>query len=123
MEEQRRDSRPPVYNAARELYNQIVRSTQKCPINIKRGKLAEIEQKVQAIMEDTAFADEQRENAAARLERIASALKAMNEVRISIRLIHDLGYITRKGFSAIMNREAKVIRQLKGWQRSTLKNV
>ncbi|MBQ6029898.1 MAG: four helix bundle protein [Oscillospiraceae bacterium] len=123
MEPKRKDQRPPVYNAARQLYQQFVRSTQKCPINVKRGKIAEIERKIQSIMEDTAFADEQKENAPVRLERIAAALKTMDEVRISIRMVHDLRYITKKGFDALTNKEDNVVRQLKGWQRSSLKNV
>ena len=112
-----------MYNAARQLYLQLVQSTQKCPINIKRGKLAQIELKIQAVMEDTAFANAQIDNPQARLKWLSAALEKMEEVCVSIRVIHDLHYITPKGFNAITNKEDHVLKQLKAWQRSTLNNA
>lgn len=118
-----RDDRPPVYYAACRLYQQFARSTKKSPINIKRGILAEVERLIQSIIEDTAFANELETDPAARLKWIAAALEKMNRVKISVRMIKDLQYIKPKGFSAIMNAEEKVTRQLQGWRRSTVKNA
>jgi len=112
-----------VYYAACKLYKQFVDSTQKAPINLKRGKFFEIEQLILQVIEDITFAHKLDGDMSARLSWIAEALKKMNRIRISVRMIHDLKYITDKGFSAIMNKEDKVVRQLNGWRRSTGRNA
>ncbi len=118
-----RDDRPPVYYAACRLYQQFTRSTKKAPVNIKRGTFADVERLIQSIIEDTAFANELESDPSARLKWIADALDKMNRVKISVRMVKDLQYITAKGFSAIMREEDKVVRQLSGWRRSTVKNA
>ena len=109
----------PVYNAARELYLQIVRSTQKCPVNLRRGRISALEDGVLNIMQGIAFANESTD-VRGRLEFIARAQGQMQTIKVEVRCIFDLGFLRKKSFAAIIRCEDKVSRQLAGWERRTL---
>ena len=112
----------PVYNATRELFLQINRSTQKCPIDLRRGRINAIKEKVLAIMASIAYANLAVESRV-RLRYIDEASQSLRELKVEIRCLFDLGYLRRKGFSAIIRHEENVARQLDGWQRSTVSNA
>ena len=113
----------PVYNKARLLYLQLERSTQKVPLNMKRGKIAEIEGKVFDLMCDISDANEQEKDKRARLEYISQAIKRLHKVKVMVRVLYDLNVITKKGFGAIVLAEENVARQLAGWEKSTISSA
>ena len=115
-------SRLPVYNAARELYLQIVRSTQKCPVNLRRGRIAELEEGVLKIMDGIAFANDSQD-VRGRLAFIAEAQAKMRSIEVEMRCIFDLGFLRKRSFAAIIRCEDKVTRQLAGWEKRTLSDA
>lgn len=115
-------SKLPVYNAARELYLQITRSTQKCPVNLRRGRIAALEEGVLRIMDGIAFANDATD-IRSRLTFIGEARKQLREIEIEMRCVFDLGFLRKKGFAAIIRCEENVARQLAGWEKKTLSDA
>lgn len=115
-------SKLPVYNAARELYLQIHRSTQKVPRSVRYGKIAEVEGLVLSLMEAIAFANDARE-VRERLQFIDKSKDMLRRVVVMVRCIRDLGFLRSKSFSAIIRYEDSLARQLSGWERKTLSDA
>ena len=113
----------PVYNKARQLFDQLERSTQKVPTNIKRGSVAMIEEMIIGVMDNIAFANMSEKDKRTRLAFIQSAIETMQKVKIRVRTLHDLHFITKKGFDAIILAEENVVRQLAGWEKKTYSEV
>ncbi len=112
----------PVYNAARELYLQISRSTQKCPVELRRGRIAAMLEDALGIMDGIAFANESLD-VRGRLEFISSARQKLRTIEVGIRCIFDLGFLRRRSFAAIVRCEDNVARQLAGWEKKTLSDA
>ena len=115
-------SKLPVYNATRELFLQIHRSTQKVPVDIRRGRVADIKEKVLKLLDSIAYANEAKDKRS-RLDYIDGARAILREVTIEIRCVFDLGLLRRKSFAAIMRYEDNVARQLAGWEKKTLSDA
>lgn len=111
----------PVYNATRELFLQIHRSTQKCPIDLRRGRIVAIKEKVLKIMAGITYAYLAVESRV-RLHFIDETRQTLRDVEIEVRCIFDLGFLRRKSFAAIMRCEDSIARQLDGWERKTVTN-
>lgn len=65
-----------------------------------------------------AFANE-TQDAQERADFISRAADDLRNMKIRVRVLYDLHYITKKGFTAISGAEENVARQLAGWQKST----
>ena len=115
------EERLPAYNKTRELFQQFELSTKKAPINIKRGIIARIEQQLMDIMLWLAFAEDDMQNLQRRLELINSSQDTLREVRLSVRMLKDLGFIKKPGWSALMLFEDDLAGQLYAWKRDTEK--
>lgn len=109
--------RLPVYNATRRLAIQFAQSTRKAPVNIKRGAIGECEHSIIQIMDSLSFA-EAYPTKAEKLTFIRDAKRTLQFVEVRLRTLYDLGYIKARGYSAIMEREDNVMRQLEGWQKA-----
>ena len=70
-------------------------------------------------MEHLSFADEELGSAERRMAFIKAAMRIMRKVCIRIRVMYDLHYIKKTGFSALMILEDDVMRQLQGWYNKT----
>ena len=112
-------SQLPVYNKARRLYEQFEQSTQKAPINRKRGVIHDIEEQIIGLMCDISFANEQEKDRRSRLEYIARAAQSIHSIKVKVRILYDLRIVTKKGFAAIILEEENVARQLAGWEKKT----
>lgn len=112
------DKRLPVYNTTRQLYKQLRRSTQKVPVIVSRGPVAETEALLIGMLDDLSFAE--FSNGTTRLEHIHAAQKTLNRVKIRVRTLHDLGYIHKKGYKAILRYEGSASLQLTLWARKML---
>lgn len=110
------ETRLPVYNDARRLYEQFCRSTRKLPINIKRGAIAETEQWIINILDLVSFADD--EDGARKAEIIRMALDYAYKVMIRARTLRNINMLPISGFSAIVSIEDSLSRQLEGWAAS-----
>lgn len=113
----------PVYNAARRLFEQIELSTKKCPINIKRGSVAQVEEWAIEILDGVMQAAEAEENSTERVIFINDTLAILRKVAIRVRSLYGVNVIHKKGFGAIMREEASVKKQLKGWARKTINDA
>jgi hypothetical protein len=112
----------PVYNKTRLLFIQFERSTQKVPINMKRGAISEVEHWLIEIMDTIAFANLSERDRQARLLYITEAARTLQKVKVRIRTLYDLNIITKKGFDALILLEGNVDKQLTGWERSIINN-
>lgn len=112
------DKRLPVYNTTRQLYKQLRRSTQKVPVNVSRGPVAETEYLLIGMLDTLSFAEFSTK--ATRMDYIQEAQKILNRVKIRVRTFYDLGYIHKKGFKALMRYENSVAAQLSLWAKKTL---
>lgn len=112
----------PVYNRTRELYLQIEASTKKLPVNIRKLLLEKIEDSIIGIMEYLAFADKTSDNKF-RIKFIEDSIKTLEQVEIRIRIMRDLHFMSKKGFSSIVRIEDDVMRQLAGWKNYMEKNL
>ena len=106
----------PAYNKARELTEQIARSTQKVPRDIRFTYVVEMKTASMGIMEYIAFANDRPEERAAFLDK---AIMDLQRIMIRVRILKDLKYLPLKGYSAIIRKEEELIRQLKGWLNKT----
>lgn len=107
-----------VYNTVRLLYGQLERSTQKVPRDVRISNVAEVRRWIEQVMEYIAFANEAFETKENRLRFIRNAINVMHRIEIRVRIYFDLGFIKEKGFDAITNLEASVVRQLCGWEKA-----
>lgn len=107
-----------VYNTARLLYQQLERSTQKVPREDRISSVVEVKRWIEQVMEYIAFANEAFETKENRLQFIRNAINVMHRIEIRVRIYFDLGHIKEKGFDAITNLEASVVRQLRGWEKA-----
>lgn len=115
--------RLPAYNKTRQLTLQFLESTKKAPINTKRGLIARTENALVSVMEHLAFADEMLTEPKSRLAFIKASIRIMRKVKVRVRILYDLHYIKKSGFSALMLLEDDVMRQLQGWYNSTEKEI
>ncbi len=106
-----------VYNRARLLSEQIVKSTGKVPRFAKYSYVDPMIVSVYGIMEYISFANDTPEQ---RVQFIDTALAALNQLKIKVRVLRDLKFVTQKGYDAIIRDEENVTRQLNGWRKATL---
>ena len=111
----------PVYNKTRRLFLQFVISTRKTPVDIKQGIINDTKQSLIRILRSISFANEEVSNTECRAGFIKEAIDAMKTVKINVRIIYDLHYIKKSGFSSIIELEEDVSRQLAGWYNTTIK--
>ena len=112
---------PPVYNKARFLVRQIMESTKKAPREIKYGYIADIVNTGLRLMEDIFKASKATKDLN-RVTHIDEAISKLNDIKMKVRIIHDVNALTTKGFSAVINYEADVIYQLTSWKKSLINN-
>ncbi len=112
------DKRLPVYNTTRQLYKQLRRSTQKVPVIVSRGPVAETEALLIGMMDTLSFAE--LSTRTSRMDYIQEAQKILNRTKIRVRTLYDLGYIHKKGYLALMRYENSVSKQLDLWAKKTL---
>lgn len=105
----------PVYKAAIELEHQFCASTQKAKRQLKYGKVDKIYQEIIDFIVKVAFACDYEGD---RLKLIEESLEMMRRIKIQVRIILDLGGMTRNGFAAVVKAEEDVSRQLSGWKNS-----
>ena len=103
-----------VYNTARLLYQQLERSTQKVPREDRISSVVEVKRWIEQVMEYIAFANEPFESKENKVKFIRQALGTMR------RIYFDLGHVKKKGFDAIINLEASIVRQLQGWEKAQI---
>lgn len=106
----------PAYNKARELTEQITRSTQKVPRDIRFSYVTQMQTASMGIMEHIAFANENPEERAAYLDK---AIMDLQRIMIRVRILKDLKYLPLKGYSAIIRKEEELVKQLTGWLNKT----
>ena len=102
---------PPVYQKARLMVKQIIASTKKATREIKYDYIAETVNQGMKLMEIVTVAHLMKD----RVEKkklIEKALLEMNHIRIKIRIIHDIGCLSNKGFAAIIDYESDILYQL-----------
>jgi hypothetical protein len=112
------DKRLPVYDKTRQLYKQLRRSTQKVPVIVSRGPVAETESLLIGMLDSLSFAEFSSNTA--RMDYIQEAQKILNRVKIRVRTLYDLGYIHKKGYLALVRYENSAAKQLSLWARKTL---
>ena len=105
----------PVYKAAIDLERQFCASTQKTKRQLKYGKIDRIYQEIIDFIVKVAFACNYEED---RIRFIEESLEMMRRIKIQVRIILDLGGITKNGFAAVAKAEEDVSRQLNGWKNS-----
>ena len=105
----------PVYKAAIELERQFCASTQKTKRQLKYGKVDKIYQEIIDFIIKVAFACDYDGD---RVKMIDEALAMMRRIKIQVRIILDLGGMTKNGFAAVVKAEEDVSRQLSGWKNS-----
>lgn len=105
----------PVYKAAIELERQFCASTQKTKRQLKYGKVDKIYKEIIDFIVKVAFACDYDGD---RVEMIDEALAMMRRIKIQVRIILDLGGMTKNGFAAVVKAEEDVSRQLNGWKNS-----
>ena len=103
----------PVYKAAIELERQFCASTQKTKRQLKYGKVDKIYQEIIDFIVKVAFACDYDGD---RVKMIDEALAMMRRIKIQVRIILDLGGMTKNGFAAVVKAEEDVSRQLSGWK-------
>lgn len=113
---------PPVYNVARRLCEQLKRSTQKVPVNDKRGTIADVERNIVNLMRISVKANRCVNNAEARANFIRSAQDIILDIELDVRIMFDLGIIKPKGFAQLMRIEDDISGQLYSWMRSTVQS-
>lgn len=105
----------PVYKAAIELERQFCASTQKTKRQLKYGKVDKIYQEIIDFIVKVTFACDYDGD---RVKMIDEALAMMRRIKIQVRIILDLGGMTKNGFAAVVKAEEDVSRQLSGWKNS-----
>ena len=112
------EARLPVYNDTRRLYEQVMRSTQKVSVNLKRGAVNEMEHWLFYALEEITNADMFKDRKQ-RLDCIRRASRYIWQVSIRVRALFGLGFIKETGFSALTNLENLIQKQLAGWAKKT----
>ena len=115
--------RLPSYNKTRELFEQFERSTQKRPPNIKRGKIAEVENGLMDIMLFISQAELLKDKPEERAAKLIEAQKVLQNIKLTIRILFDLHFIPNTGWSALMLLEDDLAAQLYSWKRETEKCI
>ncbi len=115
--------RLPVYNELRRLFEQFEKSTMKVPINIKRGAISQVEQWLIEMLDLVTFANNSSGDKYKRVNIVQDCSILLDKVKIRVRTLHSLGFIPKTGFSAVIELEDSVARQLAGWSRKTLKEI
>lgn len=105
----------PVYKAAIELERQFSASTQKTKRQLKYGKVDALHREIVDFIVKVAFACDYE---ADRIKLIEESLGLMRRIKIQVRIILDLGGMSRNGFAAVVKAEEDVSRQLNGWKNS-----
>lgn len=108
----------PVYKAAIDLEKQFVLSTQKTPRRIKYTMVDSIYKSILQIPIDIAFANEY---GAERVQWVDKAVRAMQDVKIHLRVMLDVRAINEHQYAVIMEKQENLSRQLNGWQKSLVK--
>ena len=106
----------PVYKRALDLVFSLTNSTQKMPKDIRFSRVTKMKNDVMDIAKYIAYANDADSERVAYIEK---AVEVLNDIKIDVRSLLDLKYISNTGFSAITLSEAKLSRQLEGWLKST----
>ena len=106
----------PVYKRALDLVFSLTNSTQKMPKDIRFSRVTKMKNDVMDIAKYIAYANDADSERVAYIEK---AVEVLNDIKIDVRSLLDLKYISKAGFSAITLSEAKLSRQLEGWLKST----
>lgn len=106
----------PVYKKALDLVFSLTNSTQKTPKDIRFSRVTKMKNDVMDIAKYIAYANDIDSERVAYIEK---AVEVLNDIKIDVRSLLDLKYISKTGFSAITLSEAKLSRQLEGWLKST----
>ena len=105
----------PVYKAAIELERQFSMSTQKAKKVLKYGKIDQLYREVVDFIVKVAFACDYDGD---RLKLIDESLAMLRRIKIQVRILLDIGGITKNGFAAMVQAEENLGRQLQGWKKS-----
>lgn len=108
----------PVYKAAIELERQFSASTQKAKRTLRYGKIDTLHREIVDFIVKVSFACDFECD---RVALIDEALLMMKRIKIQVRIILDLGGLTKNGFAAVVKAEEDVARQLNGWRNSLVK--
>lgn len=114
--------KPPVYKAALDLDAQYCRSTKKAPQDVKYTHINRLHDTLIEIITVVAFAND-TQDPKERADFISWAIDEVRKLKIRVRVLYDLHYITKKGFTAITGAEENVARQLSGWLKSTEERI
>jgi len=119
------EGRLPLYNKVRQIFDQFEMSTRKNPVNIKRGIVAVVENQLIEVLVLLSYAEEVTGDDCAEgrmdlIDRIGAILK---EVRIRIRVMHDLKFMKDTGFDALGKLQKNADDQLAGWRNKTEKII
>ena len=118
----RSQSQLPVYQKVRALILQIMVSTKNVPGWAKQEKVNRYLGNAMGVMEFVTHAN----NALSpeiRSYYLNNAIIAMNEIKLGIRILFDLGFIKKTGMGAIIRYEDDVCRQLQGWLNKTKSEI
>lgn len=92
--------KPPVYKAALDLDAQYCRSTKKAPQDVKYTHINRLHDTLIEIITVVAFAND-TQDPKERADFISRAIDEVRKLKIRVRVLYDLHYITKKGFTAI----------------------
>lgn len=109
----------PVYKEAIELERQFSASTQKAKKALKYGKIDMLHREIVDFIVKVAFACDYECD---RITLIDESLEMMRRIKIQMRILLDLGAMTKKGFASVVLIEENLSRQLQGWKNSLSKN-
>ena len=102
-----------VYNETRRLYFELHNSTRKMPREERYAFVVPLMQQVEKIMSAIAAANE----AQVKSTILEPAIETICAMQVTLRNLHELALLTKKGFSNISERTEAVKRQLKGWRK------
>ena len=114
-------SKLPVFNRLRMLYVQFEKSTQKAPINIKRGPIFQIETWLIEMLDNIQLAHESELEM--RLICIRENICLLRMVKMKVRTLQWLHIIHDKAYAAIIREEENVAAQLAGWEKSIVREM
>ena len=102
----------PVYNATRILYKEIKDHTNKTSRDERIAFVIPIMRKINDMMVNFAYMDDNNI-----ISMIDKNIKTLINIQINIRNWFELKVITKKGFAAISNKSAQVMKQLINWKK------
>lgn len=114
-------SKLPVFNRLRMLYAQFEKSTQKVPINIRRGPVFQIENWLLEMLDNIQMAHESELES--RLVFIRENIRLLRKVKMKVRTLQWLRIIHDKAYAAIIREEENVAAQLAGWEKSIVREL